>query len=73
MKFLIVFLLLCTGCGTLHADYVEHDRQDYEAMAPRIRKMLVTSEYDEVQRLDIEDALVARDLYISAAEAQLKQ
>lgn len=66
MKKLIYGLILMAGCCTLNADYIKQDRQNYETLAPRIRKMLrSTAEYSPAQKQDIEDRLNGWDVRTS--------
>lgn len=68
----LIFLL--AGCCTLNEDYIRQDRANYETLAPRVRKMLkTTKEFDDVQKLDIEDRLEAWDTKSAAAMATLKK
>jgi len=36
MKKLLIMLVVCSGCGSLNADYIEKDRATYKAMKPCI-------------------------------------
>ena len=63
MKKLIICVVLLAGCGTLHEDYVQQDRNNYETLWPCVEKMLETSEYDDAKKKDIRDRGAAWDLW----------
>ena len=55
-KLLLSLVLIFSGCGSLHEEYVKQDRNNYETLWPRIEKMLEsTTEYDDDQKADIQD------------------
>ncbi len=68
MKKYLLILVLLSGCETLHENYVKQDRQNYETLAPRIEKMMETSDhYTEDQEQDIKDRLKAWDAWTTQA------
>lgn len=70
----LIGLLLVAGCCSLPVDYVKQDRRNYETLAPRIRKLLETSDYyDEDQEADIEDRLQAWDFKTAQALASIAE
>ncbi len=74
MRQMLFILVLLAGCGTLHENYVKQDRANYETLAPRIRKLMETSDhYDEDQEADIEDRLQGWDAKTTQALATLKE
>lgn len=73
MRILLVSLLL-SGCCGLQQVYVEQDRRNYDTLAPRIEKLMETSDhYDEDQEQDIRDRLVGWNLRITKGEESFSE
>jgi hypothetical protein len=73
-KLAIGLVFLFVGCGTLHEKYVNQDRSNFDTLAPRVRKLMETSEhYTAEQEGDIEDRLQLWDARVTQAEATLKK
>ena len=67
---LFVSIIMLAGCGSLQENYVKQDRANYETLAPRVRKLMETSDhYDADQEQDIEDRLQGWDAKTTAALA----
>jgi len=65
---MLAVVLLATACSSLPEKYVKQDRANYETLAPRIRKLMETSDhYSEDQEEDIEDRLQGWDARSAAA------
>ncbi len=68
---LVIFL---AGCGSLHESYVQQDRANYETLAPRVRKLMETSDhYTPKQEQDIEDRLQGWDAKTLQGLADIKK
>ena len=73
-KTILVLAILLSGCGSLQENYVKQDRANYETLAPRIRKLMETSDhYDADQEQDIEDRLQGWDAKTTQALAAIKK
>lgn len=74
MKRYVWTLVLLAGCCSLNENYIRQDRANYETLAPRVRKMLVTTtEYDDDQKQDIEDRLQGWDASSAAGMETIRE
>lgn len=73
-RFLMSLVVLTAGCGTLHADYVQADRDTYEAFHERI---ILWIDGDETMDEDLKDDYrgldASWDARITAAEQHLAE
>lgn len=73
-KLLLAGIIMLAGCGSLQESYVKQDRANYETLAPRVRKLMETSEhYTAEQEQDIEDRLQGWDAKTTQALADIKK
>jgi hypothetical protein len=71
-KFLLLLIVSCgVGCGSLHADYIEKDRADYDAMQPCIEAGILSVGADTLDGKAYRVLNTSRDGRIVAAEEKI--